>query len=1217
MFARMMLWGGLLAMLLGAIPVGAAKQAVLPLVVAPQTTRPAGVPDAPAPAISFRQLGRYIAPPVGGSLLDKGAAEIVAFDPASDRMFIVNGLTNTIDVVNVANPITPTLVISISVAAYGSGVTSVAVKNGILAAAVPADPTTADGKAVFFDTNGTFLNQVTVGSLPDMITFTPDGSRVLTANEGQPLSYNQAGVTTDPVGSVSVINLTGGVTGTLTAQTAGFAAFNAQEAALTAAGVRIFGPDANQPDGTVTVAQDLEPEYIAVSPDSSTAYVTLQENNALAIIDLATATVTDLIPLGLKDHSLVGNGLDASDRDGPGATRAISITTKPVFGMYMPDSIAAYTAAGGGTYLVTANEGDARAYGSFNEETRAADIFAAAPAGFARLNVTAFPTSTEVLSSSTLYAFGSRSFSIWNGDTGALVFDSGDDIEVRTSQIYTTTFNASHTNNTLDSRSASKGPEPEAATVGTINGRTYAFIGLERISGVMVYDVTTPTAPTFVQYLTNRNFGVAPTDATAINGTVGDLGPEGLLFVNAADSPTGQPLLMVANEVSGSTTIYEIEVPSPDGAGTLSLLHNNDGESTLLPLDISVAPNTGYTNTTTETIKAGGIAAFKTVIEREIADARTLGNAVMNVYAGDAFLASATLQCSLDNPNGPVYDAIGQAAIPYTAHVFGNHEFDYSPDFLKRFVDAFGGTQPFLSANLNFSGEPSFVPLLDNDGILFSPLAVGDKIIGSSLVYTDSVTNQRFGIVGLTTNLLPTISTPRNVTVTPTITETATVAQAAIDTLYNNLGIRKIVLVSHLQDLRNDRELIKRLKRVDLAVAGGGDELLSNPNIPNNVELLPGDRPFSENNQPLSYPLVEQDADSRSVYLVTTNGNYKYVGRLDVVFDESGEISQVISEKSYPRRVVETGTGASNTGLSDAVIPDAGLVTSVVTPVTACLAVYAQTAVVRSEVTLDVSRLGVRSKETNAGNLIADGLLDAYRKYSDNIGVTVPLTRVVAVQNSGGIRQNAGNVLPRSGTPGVISQLDTINVLSFDNFVNVVQNVTPAELKAILEHAASTLPGQGGQFLQIAGMKVVYDLRNTAQVTGSPPVGEVAGSITTPGSRVVSITLNDGTKLVAGGVVVAGAPNVAVIANNFTGRGGDNYAIFEEKPASNKRNLINDAGVPISYEQAWREYLLSFPASGSPSLPTVAASDTRYKVGGEGRILVLNRSLYLPIIRTP
>lgn len=1215
MLARLAIWGFIFSVLTAALPARAA-QPMKVLATPAAVTVPAGVPDAPAPLIQLTKLGRYIPQ---GVELDKSAAEIVSFDPATDRMFIANGLANTIDVVNIANPIMPTLAFTIPIAPNGA--TSVAVKNGIVVAAVPANPKSSNGSVAFFNTDGALLNSVSVGALPDMITFTPDGRKVLIANEGEPSSYNQVD-SIDPEGSISIIDISSGVLNA-TVQTAGFTSFNAISDTLRAEGVRIFGPNA-------TVAQDLEPEYITISPDSATAYVTLQENNALAVINLATATVSDIIPLGFKDHSLPGNGLDASDREA-GATGTISITTRPVLGLYMPDSIASYTAAAGGLYLVTANEGDAREYVGFpggREDPRlssltfdptvpnSATLKTNAQLGRLRISLPSSDTDGDG-DIDRVVAFGARSFSILDASSGALVYDSGDDIEVRTSQIYSQTFNTDHTVNTLDSRSPAKGPEPEAATVGTINGRTYAFIGLERMGGIMVYDVTVPTAPTFVQYVNNRNFGVTPSTATVADGTAGDLGPEGFSFVKAGDSPTGKPLLLVANEVSGSTTIYEIGVISAaDGAGSLSLLHNNDGESTLQPLDVQVNPNTaGYSSPLTQTVQVAGVAAFKAVTEREISDARNLGNAVVNVYAGDAFLASAALQCSLDNPTGPVYDAIAQAAIPYTAHVLGHHEFDYSPDFLKRFIDAFGGTQPFLSTNLDFSGEPSFAPLVDADGVLFSPLVSGDKVLGGSLVYTDTVTNQRFGIVGLTTPLLPTISTPRGIAVTPTITETATAAQAAIDELYNDLGVRKIILVSHLQDLRNNRDLIKRLKKVDIAVAGGGDGLLTNPNIANNIELLPGDVTFKENNQDVTYPLIEKDADNRDVYIVTTNGNYKYVGRLDVNFDANGEVAGIVSEESYPRRVVEASAAATAIGISDAVTPDAGLVASVVTPIDACLDVYANTPVVRSEVTLDVSRDGVRSRETNAGNLIADGFLDAYKKYADNVGVTVPITRVVAVQNGGGIRQNAGNLLPKTGVPGLLSRLETINVLPFDNFVSVVRNVTPAELKAILERSASGLPGQGGQFLQIGGMKVAYNLRNPAQVVANPPTGEVAGNITTAGSRVVNVTLNDGTKIIENGAVVVGAPNVAIVTNNFTARGGDNYATFEDKAASTKVNLVDDDGIAISYEQAWREYLLSFPVSGSPSLPTIAASDGRYKVGGEGRIVLL-RSLFLPMLFT-
>lgn len=203
-----------------------------------------------------------------------------------------------------------------------------------------------------------------------MVTFTSDGSHLLVANEGEPNSYNQPD-SVDPEGSISVIAVSGlnptSSSLTRSVSTADFKSYNAQDAQLRNAGVRIFGPNAS-------VAQDLEPEYITVSADSKTAYVTLQENNAIAIVDIASKTVTAIKPLGFKDHSLAGMGMDVSDEDGGTNTNsgspAIKIGPVPVKGMYLPDAIASYT-VGGQTYLITANEGDARAdWPGFNEETR-------------------------------------------------------------------------------------------------------------------------------------------------------------------------------------------------------------------------------------------------------------------------------------------------------------------------------------------------------------------------------------------------------------------------------------------------------------------------------------------------------------------------------------------------------------------------------------------------------------------------------------------------------------------------------------------------------------------------------------------------------------------------------------------------------------------------------------------------------------------------------
>jgi 2',3'-cyclic-nucleotide 2'-phosphodiesterase (5'-nucleotidase family) len=617
-----------------------------------------------------------------------------------------------------------------------------------------------------------------------------------------------------------------------------------------------------------------------------------------------------------------------------------------------------------------------------------------------------------------------------------------------------------------------------------------------------------------------------------------------------------------------------------DGAGTLTLLHNNDGESSLLPFTNSVRPNTfGYTNTVTTTLAAGGIAAFKTLTEQQIGDARGDGNAVVNVYAGDAFLASATLTCSFAPRNEPIYDAIAQRQIPYTAHIIGNHEFDYSPDFLFQFIETFrqGGaiTQPFLSANLDFTNELSFTNLIDADGLI-SGTVEDNRPLARSMIVSDTQTSQRFGIVGATTPDLPTISTPRDVEVTTTLTETAAAVQSEIDRLLG-LGVRKIIFVSHLQNVNIDTAFIGRLNGVDLAVAGGGDELLASTSVPTVTQLLPGETQAIAG----TYPLTATDAGGRTVYVVTTAGNYKYLGRLDVEFDGAGEVTRVITETSYPRRVVPTTAGAASLNVTDTVISDTNILSSVVTPVQDCLADLAATPVVTTEVLLDTSNSAVRGQrrtETNTGNLVTDAYLDYYDRNAVENGLAPrgAGNPVIAVQNGGGIRQNAGNQLPASGTvPGVISQLDTINVLSFDNFMSVITDVTPSDIKTIFERSASGLPSNAGQFLQVAGITVTYAISN--------PVN----------SRVVSVYLSDGTPLVLDGQPVAGAPSVSVVTNQFTANGGDNYPTFANNP--NKLRLLQ-GGAALSYEQVWRQYLQSLPNQ------TISASDPRYQPGGQGRI---------------
>jgi hypothetical protein len=922
---------------------------------------------------------------VSDSLLQKisgfegSGSEISAFDPAAKLLFVISGGT-VLEVLNLSDPSNPTLARTIDLAAFGGGANSVAINNGIVAVAVQADPATNPGKVVFLNTNGDVLGDVAVGALPDMLTFTPDGKKILVANEGEPSSYGQPD-SIDPVGSISIIDVSNGIAGA-TVATAGFESFDALKADLQAKGVRIFGPGAS-------VSQDLEPEYITVSVDSKTAWVTLQENNAIAVVDIAAAKVTNILPLGLADHSrglpqltnyeftdlpvlgttiagqeiklggfsglffegtaangnlqfithtdrgpnaeptsgqrpfplpdfqpqlvrfelnqqtgelfiteqiglnrgdgtpLTGlpnlqagaagtaftdevpidvlgnplandklggdfeaivvapdgsfwlsdeyrpaiyhfdangnlidrfipegaptatgefgtpvfpevyaqrranrgfealalegtklyafiqsaidnpdtpndatsrnsrnlrilefdivtqevtgeylyildsisgsgnartdkigdavslgngkflvverddrstadankliyeinlqgatnindpatlanipagktieqltvaelsaadinpvnkrltvnaasigytgiekleglalidnttlaiindndfgvggstlnsdgtlsepevpdtikfgiikfdqsNGLDTSDRDGANGIPSILIRNQPVFGMYQPDAIAQYVGLDGKTYLVTANEGDARDYDGFAEEVRVGSSDYVLDPG-------TFPNAADLKKNDVLgrltvtnatgdidgdgdfdqiHVFGSRSFTI-RDTAGNIVFDSGNQFERITAAAVPTLFNSNGGAATFDTRSDNKGPEPEGVVVGQVDDRVYAFIGLERTGGVMVYDVTNAQKPRFLEY----------------TNTDGDVSPEGLTFISADQSPNGQPLLVVNNEVSNTTAIFEFN-PTPSGAGgqTQFLIEQGNGTVTI------------------------------------------------------------------------------------------------------------------------------------------------------------------------------------------------------------------------------------------------------------------------------------------------------------------------------------------------------------------------------------------------------------------------------------------------------------------------------------------------------------------------------------------------------------------------------------------------------------------------------------------------------------
>lgn len=467
-------------------------------------------------ASTFAEIGSIT---VGG----EGAAEITAYDPSTKKLFVVtnSGGATEIDVLDFSNPASPVAIGFIDISPYGGGVNSVSVSEGKLAAAVEGFAKTDNGKVVIFKTSDhSLVKEITVGALPDMVTYSPDGKWILSANEGEP---NDA-YTIDPIGTVSIISVNNYAVTTLN-----FASFASQAASLKAKGLRIFGPNAS-------FEQDIEPEYVTIDQDSKTAWVTLQENNAIAKIDIKSKKIQAIFPLGFKNYNSEPNAIDPSDRD-----NAIGVPAKwPLNGMYQPDAIAVFEDRGV-PYLFTANEGDVREWAGFAENKRVKDL---------TLDATAFPDATiktdpklgrlNVTNTlgdidgdkdfDALYSFGARSFSVWNGTSGQLVFDSKNELEKKCVEalLYD------------DARSDDKGVEPEGITLGVVGKKVIAFVGMERSDAVAIYDISNPTSPKYIKLLKS-----------------GDA-PEGLTFIHAKDSPIKKSLLVVSSENDGVVKVYAV-----------------------------------------------------------------------------------------------------------------------------------------------------------------------------------------------------------------------------------------------------------------------------------------------------------------------------------------------------------------------------------------------------------------------------------------------------------------------------------------------------------------------------------------------------------------------------------------------------------------------------------------------------------------------------------
>lgn len=468
---------------------------------------------------AFKEIGSI---KIGG----EAAAEISAYDEKTKRLFTVNNSgTNQIDVIDLSDPTKPTKIGKIDLTPYEGASNSVAVYDGKLAIALESTVNKqGNGKvAIFNTTDYSLIKQVTVGALPDMVTFSPDGKFIMTANEGEPnTDYSQ-----DPNGTISIIE----VANNYAVTTLDFSSLSGQAAALKKDGFRISAY-------AKSFAQDIEPEYVTISDDSKTAWVTLQENNGVAKVDLTSKTITAIYPLGFKDFNTAENAIDVSDKDDK-----IAFNPWKVKGMFMPDAISHFSASNV-PYFVTANEGDAREYTAYSDIKRMKDMTLDATVfpdaatlkletNLGRLNLVADMGDTDGDGDlDEMVSFGARSFSIWNGNTGKIVYDSKNDVDKKTNELGTYD----------DKRSDDKGSEPEAVVVAKMGNQNILFVGLERSDAFMTYDVTNPAAP---QYLQTVKTGDAP---------------EGLLFIPASKSPTKRSLVIVSSEGDGTIKIFQADL---------------------------------------------------------------------------------------------------------------------------------------------------------------------------------------------------------------------------------------------------------------------------------------------------------------------------------------------------------------------------------------------------------------------------------------------------------------------------------------------------------------------------------------------------------------------------------------------------------------------------------------------------------------------------------
>lgn len=1102
-----------------------------------------GLRQAPVSAedkLDMKMIGHYA---VGTSNKDGGVAEIVKYNKENRKLYLVNGSTQPASLEIISLETNGSLVkekgIDVQALAETDGfkfgdLTSVDVnaETKRVAIAVQELDHTKPGKALVLDYEGALLETYETGVQPDMIIFTSDGRYLLTADEGEPRTETAP----DPEGSITIIDTVSDEVSHL----------KFDDPSVIDDAVHIRGPV--EADGQIRSAgtkadaiRDLEPEYISLSEDETTAYVSLQENNAIAVVDLAAKTIRSVKGLGYKDFSKPEHALDLL-KDGQ-----IRFENVPFYGMYMPDGIATYS-VGGQQFIVSANEGDATGWDERTNESKVGDMKAqldpSSPAAQFLADKGTTYDKVEVASdmgSDGLYMYGARSFSIWNADDMSQVYDSGSDFEKITADRFPKYFNVSNDKNEMDGRSSKKGPEPEYAAVGKVGAKTLAFIGLERIGGVMTYDVTNPSVPEFLNYFNTRDFEA---------GITSDSGPEGLEFIPASDSLTGRPLLLVANEVSGTVALLELQVTkitldqaslklTAGGAavglkaaveasnGGSSELEWSSSDEAVATVDASgtVTPLTPGEAVITVRSKDGyGSAEAKVTVTDGPADEEGWKLTVMHTNDTHAHLGDVARRATLvkqvreEGGNSLLLDAgdvfsgdlyftkwFGLADLAfmnymgYDAMTFGNHEFDQGTKALAEFVSK--AQFPLVSANVDLSRDAAISHLLKPPAVMD---AAQPKTTANSGVYpyvTMLVDGHKIGIFGLTTEDTAETSSPGKDVI---FNEAAASAKSTVEVMEKD-GLNIIIALSHL-GYAKDKELAEAVEGIDLIVGGHTHTKLDAPEV------------------------VTDSQHETPTVIVQANEWGKYLGRVDLEFDEHGNV------------LTEEGKVDGKLLAVDASVEEDEQAKAMLAPYKAELDELMKQVIGTATVKLDGERQNVRSKETNLGNLIADGML-AKAKELKNADI--------ALMNGGGIRASIDE--------GEITMGELRTVMPFGNTLFVL-DLTGQQLKDGLENGISgaKLADLPGKFPQVAGMKFKWD--------PSAPAGD----------RVYDIMImKDGSYK-----PLVPTESYRMATNSFVANGGDGYKSFAEAIAEGKYN--EDLGYP-DYE-IFMEHVSKLGGTVSPKV---------------------------------